>query len=178
MNNAINNKLQIEWEHISKDLIRSLSAIKPEDFDRIPFEGSWTAGQLAEHLDKAIGPEVLFGQVHTTERNPDEKVEAIQSIFLNFDIKMKSPDFIRPTETVHQQDQLIASLEMKLSRVTEAINTLDLSETCDDFNIPVLGEFTRLEFITLFITHTQRHVRQLHNIAEKLKNTPATISDR
>lgn len=166
----MNNSLLIEWEQISKDLLQSLSSIKEEDFDRIPFKGSWTAGQLAEHLEKAIGPDVLFGQVHPTERRPDEKIEAIQAVFLNFDITLKSPDFIKPTETIHQQDQLIASLEKKISRVKEAINTLDLSATCDDFNIPVFGAFTRLEWISLFITHTQRHVRQLKNIAEKLKN--------
>jgi DinB family protein len=180
MNNTtdkkMKNTLQIEWELTSNDLLQGLASIKTEDFNRIPFKGSWTAGQLAEHMEKAIGPEVLFGRVHPTERRPDEKVEAIQAVFLNFDIKMRSPDFIQPTGTVHQQDQLIASLEKKVSLVKEAISTLDLSETCDDFNIPVFGEFTRLEWISLFISHTQRHIRQLKNIAEKLKNHPASTN--
>ena len=39
-----------EFEETTFDLGKVLSSFSQEEFNKIPFEGSWTAGQVAEHL--------------------------------------------------------------------------------------------------------------------------------
>ena len=80
------------------DLLAILSRFSNEDFNKIPFAESWTAGQVAQHLYKAESgvPSLFQMELAGTERAIDEKMPVIRSIFLNFDTKMQSPDFILP----------------------------------------------------------------------------------
>jgi hypothetical protein len=151
-------------------LLETFSSVAPAQIDIIPFEGSWTAGQLAEHIIKAgTGmPQFLRGTTKPTERQPEEKVEPVKALFLNFDIKMKSPDFILPKQTVHQKDAQLRELENIQKGILEAVSTLDLTVACLDSELPGFGELTRKEWIYFNAFHTQRHTRQLKNILAAL----------
>lgn len=158
-----------ETENKLTELVQVLSSFDQEELNTIPFEGSWTAAQVGGHLLKSYGVvETLNGAVKTTDRPPDEKVEGIRSVFLNFDIKMDSPEFIIPSGDRIDRETLINSLEDKREELSRIIKTKDLSETCLDFEIPEAGEFTRLEWVYLVIFHTQRHIRQIKNTARKV----------
>ncbi len=142
--------------------------VKTKKIDKIPFEGSWTAGQLLEHVDKAVGADVLYGKTAKTGRVADEKVALIKSIFLNFDTKFKSPEFIEPREITHDKNILLNSLNKKFDQLVIAAETLDDTEECLDFELPGMGKLTRLEWINFQMIHTQRHLHQLKNIIDKL----------
>jgi hypothetical protein len=43
-------------------------------------------------------PEVLTGNTKPADRKPDASNEMIENIFLDFSKKLKSPEFILPTE--------------------------------------------------------------------------------
>src|SRR5690606_23068765 len=125
----------------------------------VPFEGSWTAGQVAEHVLKSSGvAEILYGNVEPADRAPDQHVAPLREQFLNFGIKMQSPEFILPSDGDHDKAQLAADLENVWKKTAAAAATLDLSMMCLDFALPTIGTMTRYEWISFLVVHTQRHI--------------------
>jgi ketosteroid isomerase-like protein len=163
-------KLLDELEATTADLLRTLSLYKDEEINTIPFEGSWSGGQVADHLQKANGGalKVIHARVQPTERPVDKNNETIRNIFLDFSTKLKSPDFILPSEEPLKKDELFNSLKSTMEGLQEGAKNLNLDDTCLDFNLPTIGLLTRLELIYFCIYHTQRHTRQLKNIYSKI----------
>ncbi|KQC01768.1 DinB family protein [Pedobacter sp. Hv1] len=147
-----------------------IAAFDAENFNKVPFENSWTAGQVAEHLILANTgfAAVLNAQVKETDRAIDELVPRLQSDFLNFEFKMQSPDFIYPESKAYDQTAQLAKIKEIQELTAKEVETLDLSKTCLAFELPVYGFLTRLEAIYFVIYHTQRHTHQLKNINQKL----------
>jgi len=165
---ALNNKEKI-LAHLSsttKEFIEALSSFSDQQINVSPEEGSWTAGQVAEHVLKSETglSSLLNGKTGPTGRRPDEKNDLIESIFLDFSTKMKSPDFIIPSNGPHDKASLLQSFSSNRHQLIELANELDLSATCYDFSLPGMGEFTRLEWLCFIICHSTRHIRQLNNI--------------
>jgi len=70
-------QLQIEVRKSLADLIEVLASIDEGKINVVPFEGSWTAGQLAQHMimSNSRFDELMNGPVKETEREPDEMIE-------------------------------------------------------------------------------------------------------
>jgi hypothetical protein len=149
-------------------LLLAISAIEEEKFNTVPFEGSWTAGQISDHLLKADDVSVLYAETLPSERPIDEKVHAISGIFLNFDLKLAPPARIIPPDTHQDKEIMLKVLGNVFDKLIEAANTLDLSAICTAWVIPAFGPLTRLEFLWLYNVHTIRHTRQLKKIAVAL----------
>ena len=163
------NEILNELQDTTTELIELLTSLNQEQLNRVPFESSWTAAQLGEHLHKSYNvAKLLYGPVRNTQRDPAEKVKSIKEALLNFEAKMISPDFIEPENKEYDQNTLIESLKESINKITNAAHTLKPEETCTSFALPGLGEMTRTEWIYFVIYHTQRHVHQLKNIAEKV----------
>jgi hypothetical protein len=146
-------------------LMETLEAFTPDNFNRRPPLGGWTAGQVAEHLLLSAGAvEVIAGRTEAAGRPADEKVEAIASIFLDFTIKLQSPDFIVPAAVDYDKRTMIDRLKTAWTKLREAVRLLDLNALCVDFEMPVIGHLTRLEWIWFYVFHTQRHLRQLQRL--------------
>lgn len=156
-------------EQTKQQLAQVVSSISKDKTDTIPFEGSWTAGQVLEHISKSISPGILNGNTKEAGRPADAQVSMIKNIFLDFDKKFEAPGFIVPVETSHDKDVLLEKLTGKFDRLIAAAGSMDLGEECLDFAVPGFGNFTRLEWITFYMVHTQRHIQQLKNIAAKLQ---------
>lgn len=161
--------LRAEINATMKRLIQLLSSFDQEQINIIPFEGSWTAGQLAEHMVKSNGGflQLLSGPVTDTKRNPDDLEESIKSVFLNFSTKMKSPDFVVPETKHYEKEDLLLHLEKIRTGLDHAITTLDLTKTCTGFELPVYKFLTRYEALCFVLYHTQRHIHQLENILKQ-----------
>jgi hypothetical protein len=161
----IMNDLLTELRSTKAELEKAISSISKDKFNTIPFEGSWTAAQVTEHIQNAIGRGVLYGATKPTDRKPDEKVAQTGNLFLNMDIKMQSPDFIYPSDKKYNKAEVLAAVNETFLKLIEAAESLDLSLTCLAFEIPGFGTFTRLEFVWFYVFHTQRHIIQLKKIA-------------
>src|ERR1700744_1460020 len=101
-----NNKheLVVKARQTCSALMEALEAFRPEQFNRVPPLGGWTAGEVAEHLLLSAGVvEVIAGRTETTQRPADQKVDALAAIFLDFTIKLQSPDFIIPEHKDYDQ---------------------------------------------------------------------------
>jgi DinB superfamily len=134
--------------------------------NKVPFEGSWTAGQLAEHLVLSNSGflQVINGPVGETDKPADLMVETIKKDFLNFDVKYDSPKEIYPEDKTYNPSELLENLRQIRAGISEAAGNLDLTKTCSAYEMPGYGFLTRLEAVYFVIYHTQRHIHQLKNI--------------
>lgn len=156
------NELGIQARQTYTALMETLEAFTPETFNRVPPLGGWTAGQVCEHLLLGAGvTEVIAGKTQPAGRPADQKVEAIAAVFLDLNTKLQSPDFIIPAAGVYDQQVMIERLKTAWTKLKEAVRLLDLHVLCLDFELPVMGQLTRLEWIWFYVVHTQRHIQQL-----------------
>lgn len=164
----MSNEILREMTSTTDKLLQAIESFPEEKFNTVPFAGSWTAGQVSEHILKSVSgiPELLYGDTKPTTRNPEEKVDAIKTMFLDFTTKMKSPDFVLPGNDPIEKEKMLASWQELKTKMMGAINNLDLSATSTVFELPGFGEFTRSEWIWFAIYHTQRHTHQLKKIHE------------
>ncbi len=165
----MNTELLNRFDSATKILVQQLSSLNDEQLNAVPFEGSWTAGQLGNHLYKSYNVmDVLNGNVEETDRNPVAKLAEIEKTFKDFTIKMKSPEMVLPTTEHIDKERLLSSLKERIEPQREAIKTMDLSKTCLDAEIPGGGPFTRQEWLGFNTIHTERHNHQLKNIIDAL----------
>jgi hypothetical protein len=145
-----------------------ISSFDEMQINTVPFEGSWTPGQVAQHIIMASSGfgKVLNGPAIETQRAPDELQGRIKQDFLNFGIKMKSPDFILPRLKDYDKQRLLNALEGIKDDVVKSATDLDLTQTCMAFELPVYGKLTRFEAVYFLIYHTQRHAHQLKKIKD------------
>jgi uncharacterized damage-inducible protein DinB len=159
-----------DFNQSADDLLQTLSRFSNDEFNRVPFEGSWTAGQVAEHVLKSASgvPHVLGGSVKETEREADALIPTLTSIFLDFSTKLQSPDFIIPSDGPHDKDEMIAAMTQTMEKIKSTASTTDLNKTCTSFPFPQMGEMTGLEWLFFSSSHSKRHTNQLKNIYRKL----------
>src|SRR5688572_29947511 len=165
------NDILTEFESVQSELTSALNGFTENNFNVIPFEGSWSAGQVAEHLLKANSGAVqtLKGKTKETARKPDENEELIRSIFLDFGTKMHSPDYVLPSAEPKEQEDMITEHIRTGDELRKIAEGEDLNLLCTDFSLPNMGELTRYEWICFVTCHTKRHTHQLNNILNSLK---------
>ncbi|MES2275681.1 MAG: DinB family protein [Bacteroidota bacterium] len=149
-------------------LLESLAPFNQEQFNTVPFEGSWTPGQVAEHVYKSIQgvPHLLNGEALTPDRDPALNVANLRHMFLDFSTKMKSPDFILPSDEPKDRAALVQSLADSLAAIIQSAQTKDLDLIIKDFEFPGSGPVTRLELLNFISVHTQRHAHQLRKMQQ------------
>lgn len=157
------------WDELAATktlLLQTIKTFETDQFNTVPFPGSWTAGQVSEHilLSASGGVKILNSGGQTTARDPQEKVGPLRDLFLNFDIKMTSPDFIKPSNIPQDKEKILQSVEDTFEPMINLAKKQDLSLTYTDFEMPQFGMLTRLEWLSFILFHTRRHIRQLQNI--------------
>ena len=164
-------ELHIGIDATLSELLEMISSFDDQQFNIVLAKDSWTAGQVAQHLVLSISGfvELLKGPTQKTNRKPDEQVEKIKTDFLNFSIKMKSPDAIVPEKKEYNKEDLTKILKGLKVDLEDIIETSDLDKTCTAFELPGgMGYLTRQEGLAFVLYHTQRHIHQLRKIYRKV----------
>jgi hypothetical protein len=166
----LNTKELLEsLDETSSELFKAVSLFDEENINTVPFKGSWTAAQVTEHvmLSNRAMIQSLEEEGRAASGNIDEGVAKLKEIFLNFDSKLQSPKFILPTQEMYNREQLIAELKDSVEQIKKLSARIDVSEMIDH---RVFGEITKFEILHFVVYHTQRHIHQLNNIFQHLKN--------
>ena len=152
-----------EIERTASELLQVVDGFAQPVFNTVPFEGSWTPGQVAEHIYLSASGilTTVNGNMGPTARDPRQMVAPLRDAFLNFDIKMQSPDFILPSDQPKDKALMRQSLQEVFAGLAQTAGTEDLLVTCLDFDMPMVGPMTRLEWLSFVVAHTQRHIWQL-----------------
>lgn len=159
--------LQKDIVETFKKLNDTLSSFSEEEINTVPFQGSWTPGQVVQHIIMGNSgyPELFEGKTKATIRKYDEHVKELESIFLNFNTKMDAPDFLKPEMKNYNKNSLTLALLKIESDLLNASENYDLTLTCLDFQIPGFENFTIYEWINFALVHSQRHTHQLQKIS-------------
>lgn len=164
------NKMKTEISDLiqttSSKLLSLINSFDDQQIKAIPFEGSWMPAQAADHLIKSCNLilTALHGSAEKTERDPESNRDQIKNIFLDFNLKFQSPEMIRPSGTPAEKVFLVSELTAALNKIREALETMDLSVTALDVELPGLGKLTKIDWLYFFVFHTQRHIHQLETI--------------
>ena len=162
--------LQTNIVETFKNLNEIHSKFSETELNKVPYEGSWTAGQTTQHIIKACSgyAAVFAGGTEKTNRKPDLYIKELQALFLNYDIKMESPDFLKPEIIDYNKNEQTIELLNKEADLLTLAEIHDLTLTCLDFQLPGYENFTILEWISFALIHTQRHTHQLNEIYKML----------
>src|SRR5262245_26382266 len=123
-------ELFVSLDDTTSELIRLISSFTEMQINDIPFAGSWTAAQVADHVAKSnIGIiHSLKKEGKSPERAPDEIVEELKNTFLDFDTKLQSPEFILPTQDIYQKKLVIDNLKTSIAELKEVSRHVNLFE--------------------------------------------------
>jgi hypothetical protein len=163
---AVSQPLPVELRSTADELLQTIDAVKPEDINKIPFPGSWTAGQLGEHVILSVSgiTNVVNGSTGATHRSPDQYVQALKDMFLDFNLKFVAAPVITPADKNYDKDYLKKKLATAFESFIQIAETKDLTDSCLEVNFPGMGHLTRLEWMYQTVYHTQRHTQQLKGI--------------
>jgi hypothetical protein len=103
------------------------------------------------------------------ERDPRQMVAPLRDAFLNFNIKMQTPDFILPSDEGKDKQSMMQSLKDVFAGLGRVAQTRDLLAGCLDFDMPTIGPMSRLEWLSFAVVHTQRHIWQLKKMGIMVK---------
>lgn len=162
--------LQADIVDTFKKLNEIHSKFSEIDLNTIPYQGSWTAGQTTQHIILSCSGycELFAGKKEKTTRKPNLYLKDLEALFLNFNIKMDAPEFLRPEIIDYNKNtQTIALLNIE-SELLNLSEIHDLTLTCLDFQVPGFEKFTILEWISFALIHSQRHTYQLNTIYKLL----------
>jgi len=158
-----------EIDEANKEFVQLTSSLNSQQVNRVPFKDSWTAAQLVVHVTKSNTSIVkaLNAESKIVERKPDERLQQLEKMFLDFSVKLNSPAFILPTENTYSKETTVADLEKSVEELKQAGNKTNLSEAVKH---PAFGEITKLELLHFVKYHMQRHLHQLKKIVQVLQN--------
>jgi hypothetical protein len=140
-----------------------------EQLTRIPFEGSWTAAQVATHIIMATDG-LPDNRTENTNRDYKAQIENIQRLWLDNTAKYQSPEFLVPVDPIPTKEQILAELDRIKNKNITIVHEKDLTDSCMDFAIPTFGYLTRYEWLVFIALHVVRHTRQLQNIHSRVQN--------
>lgn len=157
--------LKAMYQQLCNEYIALLQSLSDDQININPSSGGWSVGQVISHITKANQSSFLGEKGEVCSRDIGEKLAELELTFLDFDVKMKSPDFILPDLKTFSKVESI----QKISKCFEAlIEALDDSKMDEILNSP-LGVLTKWEIANFMIFHSKRHLHQLKNIQKTLQ---------
>lgn len=148
-------------------LIALIDQLSNEELNRVPFEGSWTVGQVVRHIIKSNSgmAKSMKAPSQNTDRDPAENVPNFEKTFLNRENRFNAPDFIIPEDRQYDKKQLREDLISSIQRLEQSADGENLDGLIEGMPF---GPSTKLEILHFVIYHTQRHIHQLQKICGAL----------
>jgi len=149
------------------ELLDLISFTDEKLVNKIPFEESWTVGQLARHVTKSNHQMVQLLQLpgETANRGLADGEPNLKNIFLDFEAKYNAPESIVPETKHYDKQALLDDLINSIQQLKEERSKQDVSKL---LNVDLLGQLTKLELYYFMLYHTQRHIHQLKNMWKEL----------
>ena len=162
---ATQQELIREIDYTISQFVDMISMLDSKQINEIPYENSWTAGQLCNHILKSTQGiiQAMKADAKPTEKNSTDKIAELKSIFLDFSNKFQSPKEIVPDNGPFEKQNTIEDL-------TRCFQELDFYSRNTELNAALdggpLGEITKYELLHFVLYHSQRHLRQMKRIYE------------
>lgn len=156
-----------EIQTVFDSFITSLQNTDDKELNEIPFQNSWTIGQVADHI--VLCSESIFdSKTKEAGRSYDENAVELRAIFTDMEQKSEAAAAVYPKVPPHNKQELIDKIRANKIQLLTIAEEKDLSLLALDMEFPYLGYLTRYEWLTFICVHTQRHLNQLNNIKKSL----------
>lgn len=157
-----------EISNAVNEILNLYGALRESRVNQIPYANSWTASQLCDHVTKSIVEIAASMETKGIPYSGDigARIPELKKAFLDFTIKMKSPDFIVPGNGTFEKTNVDKGLKNAFIQFEHNTNKANLSEKLE--GLP-LGPVTKLELLHFVLYHTLRHVHQMHKICNALQ---------
>ena len=154
----------------AREFMAALAPFRDHAFNEVPFPGSWTPGQVAEHILKAESgmPGLLSGKLSPADRDPQAFIAQLRETFLDFTKKYQAAPAIMPSADPKDWEDIVARLQANRKRIEEVLPLADLGQYCDLASFPGIGLLSGYEWLCVMNTHALRHAHQLRHIHEVL----------
>lgn len=159
--------IDTDIREVFDNVIQSVNSASNDELNEVPFEGSWTIGQVVQHIILCSGG-VLDNQTKEAGRPYDEKVTELRSIFLDMGQKSEADPGVYPSMRMYKKQELVKQLESNKANLLGIIEERDLMQLSLDMEFPFMGYLTRYEWLAFICFHTQRHLNQMNNIRQRL----------
>ena len=156
-------------KEVGDELYQLLEPLSESQINTVPFKDSWTPAQLATHVTKSNKgmEQALEMQGAASDRDIAERVPELESLFLNFEIKMQSPPFIVPGPAPYEKQKVLAAFKTSCDAVFAQMQHTQLAEVIDMSK--TFGQISKLELCHFVLYHTQRHLHQLKKMLPYLQ---------
>src|SRR6478752_1253013 len=134
------------YDECAAAMMEQLDQLNEKQLNTVPFEGSWTAGQVMEHITKSNTgiAKALNIEGMRVDRNADAREPELREFFLDFSVKFQSPDFILPTKEHYEKNQVAEDFNNALNLLKKIGDHANLEEAIKH---PAFGEITKLELL-------------------------------
>ena len=163
----IQQQLAYDLTAVFGDLTQIISVLNDEQLNTIPFEGSWTVGQVTEHIIKSSSG-IPDGNTTAPNREIDSYVPELKKIFENMEEKAQADPSLWPGDAPHDSNVLLQALEENKQALLQIALQKEPDDLCMDMEFPTLAYLTRYEWLSFIIVHTRRHTNQIRNILQHL----------
>ncbi|MEJ0081982.1 MAG: DinB family protein [Puia sp.] len=162
------NELLASSDKSISGMLDLMSALDNEEVNNVPYKDSWTPAMLFRHVSKSLNAmsDAMRMDSKPAERDPGEKIPGLKKAFLDFSVKMKSPDFIVPENGPFEKQSISEELKNSFRQLKESSENADLTDLV--VGLP-LGPITKLEILHFVMYHSQRHLHQMKKICKALQ---------
>lgn len=148
------------------EFIASFSVFSDDQINSIPFPGSWTPAQVAEHIILATNG-VPDHKTAPSDRPFDAYLPRIRPWWEDLRQKFQSPVALRPDNNPRTKHEILTALHRCREKDLALLTEQDLTMICLDMELPTIGFLTRYEWLWFIEMHLKRHIFQLKNIAKQ-----------
>ncbi len=153
------------YQRLQENFAEVIRTIQDEFINKVPDGGGWTPAQVVKHICAANNANLLTEDGREANRDVGLKIPELEKTFMNFSLKMKSPDFLVPDSDPLDKDQCITKIRETFQLLAEALSSAKLDEITDS----LFESLTKWEIANFFIFHSKRHLFQLSNLGYLLK---------
>jgi len=159
-----------------KDL---LSRLSPDELSARPDGAKWSIAEIAEHVAvvEEGGSRICAKLLKKAESAGPASTAVGGKISAEFvsrwreiaDVKVEAPEIVQPTGKM-SIEEAVAKMDANGKRLEEIRPLFEwLDSDSYKFRHPFLGDISAIEWLALIGGHGQRHLKQMENLIEKMR---------
>ena len=147
-------------EQVTDTLVQLLQSVDQRHFNQKPAPDKWSIAQVADHIrlsNNSIAKALALNG-KPVDRNPGERISELKKIFLDFQKKYQSPEFIVPTKDIYDPELLLKELQQSIQLIRERMYEDNLDEL---INHPAYRDISTIEILHVVLYDTLRPLREI-----------------
>lgn len=160
-----------QLEETRVELLGILDGLSGDQINKRKDLESWSISQVCQHL--SITEELYVVAIRRGLKGAEDSLVANKpvKVLLDRSRKLEAPDIAKPTNELVEHQTLIDKLNESRQKLHGLLNTVDDPSVLSrrHFTHPVFKEMLLIEWLESLYLHEQRHIKQIIEIIDGLK---------